>query len=57
MIDYESFGKSLKNLELQHDNHQAIDATFPQLTQLMCEAVAEAVIQRVETCYDTLKRV
>ncbi len=57
MIDYENFRKSLKNLELQHDNHQTLDTTFPQLTQLIREGIAESVIQRFETCYDTMWKV
>lgn len=37
MIDYENFRKSLKNLELQHDNYLHMDEGFPQLIE---EAVA-----------------
>lgn len=57
MIDYENFRKSLKYLELQSDNHQTLDSTFPQLTELIREGIAESVIQRFETCYDTLWKV
>ena len=57
MIDYENFRRSLKNLELQHDNHQTLDMTCPQLTQLIREGIAESVIQRFETCYDTMWQV
>ena len=57
MIDYENFRKSLKNLELQNDNYRTLDDTFPQLAELMREGIAESVIQRFETCYDTLWKV
>ena len=57
MINYENFRKSLKNLELQHENHQTLDTTFPDLTQLIREGIAESVIQRFETCYDTMWKV
>ena len=57
MIDYDNFRKSLKNLELQHENYLTLDSTFPQLTELMREGIAESVIQRFETCYDTLWKV
>ncbi len=51
MIDYDKFRKSLKHLELQYENYKTLD---PEQTQLIQEAVAESVIQRFETCYDTL---
>lgn len=53
MIDYEKFQKSLKHLELQFDNHQ-IAQDRPELTDIDREAIAESIIQRFETCYDTL---
>lgn len=57
MIDYQIFQKSLKHLQLQHDNLKTGIAGLPEL---MREAVKESVIQRFETCYDclwkTLKR-
>jgi len=53
MIDYDKFHKALKHLELQYANHkQAQDR--PELTDIDREAIAESVIQRFETCYDTL---
>lgn len=53
MIDYDKLRKSLKHLELQYANHkQAQDR--PELTEIDREAIAESVIQRFETCYDTL---
>lgn len=51
MIDFGSFQKSLKNLELQNDNRRNLS---PELPQLLREAVDESVIQRFEVCYDTL---
>jgi nucleotidyltransferase substrate binding protein (TIGR01987 family) len=53
MIDYDKLHKSLKHLELQYANHkQAQDR--PELSEIDREAIAESVIQRFETCYDTL---
>lgn len=53
MIDYDKFQKSLKHLELQYANHKlAQDRT--ELADIDREAIAESVIQRFETCYDTL---
>lgn len=53
MIDYEKFQKSLKHLELQFANYQ-LAQDRPELTEIDREAIAESVIQRFETCYDTL---
>lgn len=53
MIDYDKLQKSLKHLELQFANHQRAQ-NRPELTDLDREAIAESVIQRFETCYDTL---
>ncbi|MBN1490371.1 MAG: nucleotidyltransferase substrate binding protein [Phycisphaerae bacterium] len=53
MIDYEKFAKSLKHLEMQFENFERLDDR-DNLTELDKEAVAESVIQRFETCYDTL---
>jgi nucleotidyltransferase substrate binding protein (TIGR01987 family) len=53
MIDYEKLQKALKHLEVQFENHKsARDRT--ELTEIDREAIAESVIQRFETCYDTL---
>ena len=53
MINYDKFKKSLKHLELQFYNYErAEDRTG--LNDLDREALAESVIQRFETCYDTL---
>lgn len=54
MIDYEKFQKVLEHLELQHQNHQSLDRSLPELTQ---EAIAESVVQRFETCWDCLWKV
>lgn len=49
-IDYTKFKNSLKRLEEQNDNYQNIDQLLPQLIK---EAIAESVIQRFETCFDS----
>ncbi len=54
MIDYEIFGKALKNLELQYDNYTNMDDELPELTK---EAIPESVIQRFEICYDVMWKV
>lgn len=54
MIEYDKFQKALKHLELQYENFDTLDPSLPELMQ---EAVAESVIQRFETCYDTLWKV
>ncbi len=53
MIDYDKLQKSLKHLEIQFENHK-LAQDRPELTDLDREAIAESVIQRFETCYDTL---
>ena len=53
MIDYEKFQKSLKHLELQFANYTTA-ADRAELSEIDREAIAESVIQRFETCYDTL---
>lgn len=53
MIDYSNLQKSLKHLELQYANYR-IAQDRPELTELDREGIAESVIQRFETCYDTL---
>lgn len=53
MIDYDKLNKSLKHLELQYANYEHANAR-PELTDIDREAIAESVIQRFETCYDTL---
>jgi len=53
MVEYEKFKKSLKRLEEQYQNFLKIKSedTISVLTK---EAVRESVIQRFETCYDTI---
>ena len=53
MIDYDKFEKSLKHLEVQYNNYLTIDDR-DDLGVLEKEAIAESVIQRFETCYDTM---
>jgi len=53
LIDYSKLQKSLKHLEVQFDNWQRAKDR-PELTELDREAIGESVIQRFETCYDTL---
>jgi len=52
-MDYEKFKRSLKHLQIQFENYQHLDER-DELTELDKEAIAESVIQRFETCYDTL---
>ncbi|MBM4312520.1 MAG: nucleotidyltransferase [Deltaproteobacteria bacterium] len=56
MIDYDKFKKSLKHLELQFDNYNN-SSTRTDLSELDREALAESVIQRFETCYDSLWKI
>jgi len=53
MIDYDKLQKSLRHLELQFDNYKLAKDRI-ELTDIDREAIAESVIQRFETCYDTL---
>jgi nucleotidyltransferase substrate binding protein (TIGR01987 family) len=53
MIAYDMLHKSLKHLELQFENYERLEER-DGLTQLDREASAESLIQRFETCYDTL---
>lgn len=53
-IDYGNFRASLKNLEAQHEHQRSLASHYPSFIQ---EAMAESVIQRFETCYDTLWKV
>jgi nucleotidyltransferase substrate binding protein (TIGR01987 family) len=56
VIDYGNFQKALKHLEMQYANYQ-LRRDRPELTEIDREAIAESVIQRFETCYETLWRV
>ncbi len=52
MIDYGKFRLSLARLREQYANYlQQPDLSLPEVTQ---EAVAESVIKRFETCYDSM---
>ena len=53
MIDYDKLQKALKHLELQFQNYRSAQDR-PELTVLDREGISESVIQRFETCYDTL---
>ncbi len=53
-IDYSNFKLSLKNLESQHDHLLHLSPDYPSFVH---EGMAESVIQRFETCYDTLWKV
>ena len=50
-LDYGNFKSSLKNLETQHEHLLDLPPDFPEYVR---EGMAESVIQRFETCYDTL---
>lgn len=56
MIDYEKFEKSLRHLKAQFENYQTLDDR-DDLGELEKEAVCESVIQRFETCFDSLWKV
>jgi len=56
MIYYDKLQRALKHLELQFENY-LISKDRAELKELDREAVAESVIQRFETCYDTLWKV
>lgn len=56
MIDYDKFQKSLRHLEEQYKNYLTLDQK-PYLSEIDKEGIAESVIQRFETCYDTLWKV
>jgi len=53
VIDYDKLQKSLKHLEEQFENFEGMDER-DTLTDLDRDAISESVIQRFETCYDTL---
>ena len=54
MIDYSKFQTSLKRLQEQHDFYLGLDQEYPDAIR---EGMAESVIQRFETSYDTLWKV
>lgn len=54
MIEYDKLRLSLKRLEEQNENYQHNISSLSKLNQ---EGIAESVIQRYETCYDSLWKV
>ena len=56
MIDYDKYQKSLKHLEEQYNNYLTLDEK-EYLSEIDKEGITESVIQRFETCYDTLWKV
>ncbi len=54
MVHYEKFERSLNRLQDQNLYYQQLDSSLPSNLQ---EAVVESVIQRFETCFDTLWKV
>lgn len=53
-IDYTNLKQSLKNLKVQHEHLLDLPPDYPSFIH---EGMAESVIQRFETCYDTLWKV
>lgn len=53
MIDYDKLKKSLIHLERQYSNYLSM-GTRDDLSDLDREGISESVVQRFETCYDTL---
>jgi nucleotidyltransferase substrate binding protein (TIGR01987 family) len=53
MIDYEKLEKALQHLQRQYANLRTV-ASRPELTDTDREAIAESVVHRFETVYDTL---
>ncbi|MDR0704449.1 MAG: nucleotidyltransferase substrate binding protein [Planctomycetaceae bacterium] len=55
-MNYEKLQKSLIHLQRQFENYRRSDQR-KELIELDREALAESVIQRFETCYDTLWKI
>ena len=53
-IDYGNLKQSLRNLQVQHRHLLELPPEYPSFIQ---EGMAESVIQRFETCYDTLWKI
>ena len=53
MIDFEKYSKSLLHLEAQYQNYLHLNER-DSLTNLDEEGIKESVIQRFETCYDSV---
>ncbi len=56
MIEYEKFQKSLNHLQEQYNNYLTLDKKT-YLSEIDKEGIAESVIQRFETCYDSIWKV
>ena len=53
-IDYGNLKQSLSNLQVQHRHLLELPTEYPSFIH---EGMAESVIQRFETCYDTLWKI
>ena len=53
MIDFEKYSKSLLHLEAQYQNYLHLNER-DSITKLDEEGIKESVIQRFETCYDSV---
>lgn len=53
MIEYDKLKKSLVHLEKQYNNYLSMNRR-DNLSALDKEGISESVVQRFETCYDTL---
>ncbi len=53
MIEYDKLKKSFIHLEKQYNNYLSMNGRN-NLSQLDREGISESVVQRFETCYDTL---
>ena len=54
MVNYNKFEKSLRRLQEQSERYQNLDISYPEFIH---EGILESVVQRFETCYDTLWKV
>ncbi len=54
MINYDKFRLSLARLREQHANYRQLDLSLPEITQ---DGIAESVVHRFETCYDSMWKV
>lgn len=53
MTEYDKLKKSLQHLEKQYENYLSMNER-ETLSDLDKDAISESVVQRFETCYDTL---
>ncbi|MBL1259433.1 MAG: nucleotidyltransferase substrate binding protein [Thiotrichaceae bacterium] len=54
MIEYDKFQKSLKHLEVQYQHYTTMDENLPEWIK---EAIPESIVQRFETCFDSMWKV